>query len=60
MNLDLSISGETTDDLALALERTLVLVREGYTCGFDLTDSCRFRFDVSGEGTNAKELKFQS
>ena len=46
LTLTIGITGQATDDLALALEAVLRLVEDGFTAGFDHNESGSYRFSI--------------
>jgi hypothetical protein len=48
-SLAIEAEGKTTDDLVLALEEVLRLLREGFLSGGDENDAARYTFDVGPE-----------
>lgn len=48
LKLTITISGNETGDLELALEEVQRLVSEGFTSGFDSNETGDFRFELSG------------
>ena len=46
LTMTIGITGQATDDLALALGAVLRLVKDGFTSGFDHNESGSYRFSI--------------
>jgi hypothetical protein len=46
LSLSITAKGETEQDLLLALEKIMQLIKEGFTSGFDRNESGKFIFDT--------------
>ena len=46
LTMTIGITGQATDDLALALGAVLRLVEDGFTAGFDHNESGSYRFSI--------------
>ena len=55
MNLVISIDGDTTEDLSLALEEVTRLVSEGFSKGFNTNGTGGYHFDINGEEKSSED-----
>jgi hypothetical protein len=49
LKLTLTVEGDTTEDLTLALEEITSKLDQGFTSGLDGNDSVHYNFDVTGK-----------
>lgn len=57
MELTVKATGDTLEDLALAMEEALRRVRQGFTSGGDQNETGRFHFELDGEEVGTYALR---